>query len=110
MGEGNQLDSVSGEAQTFDAALLAFLAKAKGAATNTGIAENIQGVSGPEGTKFNWQQLPDALRALQKGEPIHLVGATGEFNFDDHGDVTGAFYNIFEWTKDGKKMVGSVGE
>ena len=93
-----------------DAALLAFLAKAKGVANNTGIAENLRAVSGPEGTKFDWQKLPDALKALQSGQPVHFVGATGEFNFDDHGDVSGAFYNIFEWTKDGKKIIGSVGE
>ncbi len=104
------LELVYGEAQTFDAALLAFLAKAKGVANNTGIAENLRAVSGPEGTKFDWQKLPDALKALQSGQPVHLVGATGEFNFDDHGDVSGAFYNIFEWTKDGKKIIGSVGE
>lgn len=95
------------DAQTFDAAILCFLA-AVAAGSNEGqaIQEQLQAVSGPGGEKFTFEQLPQAVEALRNGDDIDYEGISGPVDFDDNGDPTSATYEIFEY-QDGKLEVSS---
>lgn len=84
--------------RNFDAVMLCFLgAVAAGSADGAEIQEQIQEISGGEGTRYSFEQLPEAIRALQNGEDINYVGASGEIDLDDNGDPTVATYEIFEY-------------
>jgi hypothetical protein len=50
------------------------------------MADQLQDITGPPGTKYTWQQLPDAIKALQNGDDVDFVGAAGEIDLDDNGD------------------------
>jgi|HigsolmetaAR202D_1030399.scaffolds.fasta_scaffold19254_2 ABC-type branched-chain amino acid transport systems, periplasmic component len=91
------------DAQNFDAATLCVLA-AVAAGSNEGpaIAEKIQEVASPPGTKYDFTQLADAIKALQAGEDIDFEGASGPLDLDDNGDPVVAFYERYEYDDQGK--------
>jgi branched-chain amino acid transport system substrate-binding protein len=92
------------DAQNFDAViLLALSALAAGSTDGADMAAAMQGVSGPPGTKYTFEQLPDAIAALQNGEDIDYEGASGPIDLDDNGDPTAANYNTWSYT--GGKLV-----
>ena len=49
------------------------------------MVENIQTVSAPEGDPYTWEELPDAIEALQNGDDIDYQGASGAIDMDDDG-------------------------
>jgi ABC-type branched-subunit amino acid transport system substrate-binding protein len=86
------------DAQNFDAVILCYLsAVAAGEANGQAMAEQVRGVSGPPGDKFTWQQLPDAIRALQDGNDIDYEGASGPIDMNEDGDPTAGVYDLFEF-------------
>lgn len=94
------------DAQNFDAVMLCYLgALAAGSPEGRDIAEQLQAVSGPPGTKYNFTQLPQAVRALADGEDIDFEGVTGPIDFDDNGDPSAATYEAFRYGEDGELEV-----
>lgn len=90
------------DAQNFDAVMLCYLgALAAGSPEGADIAEQLQAVSSPPGTKYNFTQLPQAIEALGNGEDIDFDGVTGPLDFDDNGDPTAATYEVYEYGDDG---------
>lgn len=86
------------DAQNFDAVILCYLAAvAAGSAEGPGMAEQLQSVSGPPGTAFTWEELPQAVQALQQGEDIDYQGASGAIDLDDDGNPTAGVYDIFRY-------------
>jgi branched-chain amino acid transport system substrate-binding protein len=82
------------DAQTFDSVMLCYLgAVAAGSTNGPDIAAQLQDVSGPGGTKYSWTQLPEAIKALENGEDIDYVGASGELDLDDNGDPSVGTYD-----------------
>ena len=82
--------------------VLCYLAAvAAGSTEGTDIAETIVDVTGPGGTKYSWQQLPQAIKALQNGEDIDYKGASGPIDWDENGDLSRYVYDISEF-RDGK--------
>ena len=70
------------DAQTFDAVILCYLAAvAAGSTDGTDMAAEVRDISGPPGEMFTFEQLPDAIEALQSGDDIDYEGAAG----DRHG-------------------------
>lgn len=89
-------------AQVFDNAVLCYLAAvAAGSTDGEKMAEKVRDVSRAPGTKFTWQQLPEAIEALQRGEEIDYEGASGEIEMDDAGDATAGVYDVFAF-RDGR--------
>lgn len=87
------------DAQNFDAVILIALAAAAGGSSDpASIAENLQAVSGPPGTKYTYEQLQEALAAAADGEDIDYEGASGPIDFDDNGDPTSASYGTWSYT------------
>lgn len=83
---------------TFDSVILAFLAAVSGGSADPDdIRENLRAVSGPPGDKFGFEDLGEAVNALQEGQDIDYEGASGPVDFDENGDPTAAFYEIWRF-------------
>ncbi len=84
------------DAQNFDAVMLCYLAAvAAGSTDGKEMADALQDLTGPGGDKFTWEQLPEAIEALQNGDDIDYVGAAGEIDLDDNGDPTKGVYDTY---------------
>jgi branched-chain amino acid transport system substrate-binding protein len=82
------------DSQNFDAVTLCYLAAVSAGSTDgKEMASNLRDVTGPPGTKYTWQQLPQAVKALQDGKDIDYVGASGDINLDENGDPTVGVYD-----------------
>ena len=89
------------DAQAFDAYILCYLgAVAAGSANGGKIADHLREVSGPPGEKFTWQQLPEAVEALQRGKDIDYEGASGPIDLSARGDPTAGTYDSYRIAKE----------
>jgi ABC-type branched-subunit amino acid transport system substrate-binding protein len=88
------------EGTAFDAANVAFLAALRGcSASPAKIKSNLIAVSGPPGKKVTFQQFGQAISLLRQGKQINYEGAFSPVDFDKHGDISSAVYEI--WRYDG---------
>ena len=60
------------------------------------MADQLVDVSAPPGTPYTWEQLPEAIKALQNGDDIDYQGASGAIDMDDAGDATAGVYDIYD--------------
>ena len=66
------------DAQSFDAVVLCYLAAvAAGSVDGRAMADHVGAVSASPGRRYTWQQLPDAILALERGKDIDYQGASG---------------------------------
>jgi hypothetical protein len=70
-------------------------------------------VTSPPGTKYTWQQLPEAIRALEAGKDIDYEGASGPLDMEPldvtkAGDPTAGFYDVYQFTNARLGLYGSV--
>ncbi len=85
------------DAQNFDAVILCYLAAvAAGSTDGTDMAAALRDVTAPPGTQYSWEQLSEAVEALQNGDDINYLGASGEIDLDENGDATVGVYDTFE--------------
>ena len=97
------------DAQNFDAVMLCYLAAvAGGSADGQSIADNLQDVSGPGGTKYTWQQLPQAIKALQNGDDIDYEGASGPIDLNEDGDPVAGVYDTYEFKGRNLEIIGET--
>jgi branched-chain amino acid transport system substrate-binding protein len=90
------------DSTTFDDVILCYLAAvAAGSTDGKEMAEAVIDVSGPGGTKYTYEELPEAVEALENGEDIDYEGASGPIDWDDNGDLSRYIYDISEF-KDGE--------
>jgi ABC-type branched-subunit amino acid transport system substrate-binding protein len=91
------------EGASFDAVLLAFLAALDaGSSEPAAIRDSLQGVSGPPGEKYTFEQLEQAVQDVLDGKDIDYEGAWGPIDFDDNGDPGSAIYEV--WRFDGSEV------
>ncbi|MGZ5334543.1 MAG: ABC transporter substrate-binding protein [Solirubrobacterales bacterium] len=94
--EPKDIDRETFDAQNFDAAILCYLAAvAAGSTDGQEMADSLIDITAPEGDKYTWEQLPEAIEALQNGDDIDYVGASGEIDLDENGDVTAGVYDTY---------------
>lgn len=94
------------DAQMFDAVVLYALAAVRAGSTDgADIAGKLAEVSGAPGTKYTFEQLGDALKAVKAGEDIDYEGASGPIDLDANGDPAAASYGTWAYT--GGKLVDS---
>jgi branched-chain amino acid transport system substrate-binding protein len=87
------------DAQQFDAGILCYLsAVAAGSTDGKDMADEVRDVSAPPGTKYTFEQLPEAIKALQDGDDIDYQGASGAIDMNDEGDGTAGVYDIYKYT------------
>ena len=90
------VDRQTFDAQNFDATILCYLsAVAAGSTDGKDMADQLVDVSAPPGTPYTWEQLPEAIKALQNGDDIDYQGASGAIDMDDAGDATAGVYDIY---------------
>ena len=93
------------DAQNFDAVVLCYLAAvAAGSTDGKDMAAELQNVSGPGGDKYTFEQLSEAIDALQNGDDIDYEGASGPLDLNEDGDPTSGVYDIYRY-KGGKLEV-----
>jgi ABC-type branched-subunit amino acid transport system substrate-binding protein len=95
------------DAQLFDATILCYLsAVGAGEANGEKMAAEVRDISAPPGTSYSWEQLPQAIKALQEGKDINYIGAAGEIDMNDAGDATAGVYDLYRF-KNGKISIYS---
>ena len=88
--------------QNFDAVILCYLsAVAAGSTDGADMAAELVDLSGPPGDQYTFEQLGDAVEALQNGDDIDYEGAAGALDMDEAGDPTAGVYDINEFQPDG---------
>ena len=86
------------DAQNFDAVILCYLAAvAAGSTDGQDMADQVQDISAPPGDTYTWEDLPDAIKALENGDDIDYQGASGPIDMDENGDATSGVYDIYEF-------------
>jgi branched-chain amino acid transport system substrate-binding protein len=95
------------DTQQFDATMLCYLAAvAAGSTDGKEMADQIVDVSSPGGTPYTWEQLPEAIEALQNGDDIDYQGASGALDLDDAGDATAGVYDIYQFQGNNLEIIG----
>jgi ABC-type branched-subunit amino acid transport system substrate-binding protein len=90
------------DANVFDDVILCYLgAVAAGSTEGSEIAEALPDVTAPGGTKYTFEELSQAIEALEKGEDIDYEGASGPIDWEENGDLSRYIYDISEF-KGGK--------
>ena len=97
-------------AQEFDATVLCYLAAvAAGSTDGQKMADELIDITAPGGEEFSWQQLPEAVKALEDGKDIDYTGASGPIDMDVHGNPTNGVFDIYRYTSDGSlEVAGEV--
>jgi ABC-type branched-subunit amino acid transport system substrate-binding protein len=97
------------EAHTFDAVVLCYLAAvAAGSTDGPAMARELEEITGPGGTEYSWEQLPEAIEALSEGEDIDYLGASGPIDLDDNGDVASGVYDVYRYEEGDARIIGEV--
>jgi ABC-type branched-subunit amino acid transport system substrate-binding protein len=96
-------------AQEFDATVLCYLAAvAAGSTDGQQMADHLIDITAPGGDEFSWQQLPDAIKALEDGRDINYMGASGPIDMDVHGNPTAGVFDIYRYGSSGLEIAGEV--
>jgi ABC-type branched-subunit amino acid transport system substrate-binding protein len=107
--EPKDVDRQTFDAQNFDAVVLCYLAAvAAGSTDGQDMADQVQDISAPPGDAFTWEQLPEAIEALQNGEDIDYQGASGPIDMDENGDATAGVYDIYEFKNGAPETVDEI--
>lgn len=90
------------DSAVFDNVILCYLgALAAESTEGPAIGESIIDVTGPAGKKVTFEQLPEAIEAIENGEEINYEGASGPIDWDENGDLSKYIYTVSEF-KGGK--------
>jgi ABC-type branched-subunit amino acid transport system substrate-binding protein len=96
-------------AHEFDATVLCYLAAvAAGSTDGQKMADKLIDITAPGGEQFSWQQLPDAIEALEDGKDIDFTGASGPIDMDVQGNPTSGVFDVYQYTSTGLGVVGEV--
>ena len=97
------------DAQTFDAVLLCYLAAvAAGEPDGEAMAAELVDITAAPGKKYTWEQLPEAIEALQNGDDIDYEGASGSIEMDEVGDATSGVYDIYRYSDGQLELIDQV--
>jgi ABC-type branched-subunit amino acid transport system substrate-binding protein len=97
------------DAQNFDAAILCYLAAVSAGSTDgQDMADALVDLTAPGGTEYTWQQLPEAIEALQNGDDIDYTGASGALDLNEDGDATAGVYDIYQYQGPNIEIIGEV--
>jgi branched-chain amino acid transport system substrate-binding protein len=96
-------------AQQFDATMLCYLAAvAAGSTDGQKMADELIDITAPGGTEYSWQELPEAIEALEDGEDIDYTGASGPLDMDVHGNPTNGVFDVYRYISGDLKVVDEV--
>jgi hypothetical protein len=69
------------------------------------ISPGITKVTNPPGPDKSFTDLPEVLRLLLAGQPVHFNAAGGGLNFEPRGRVTSSAYDIWQVNDDGSASI-----
>jgi len=96
----------SGTSEAFDAVFVSFLAAVSEKSDDPlKISPGITKVTNPPGPDKSFTDLPEVLRLLLAGQPVHFNGAGGGLNFEAGGRVTSSAYDIWQVNDDGSASI-----
>jgi ABC-type branched-subunit amino acid transport system substrate-binding protein len=96
-------------AQEFDATVLCYLAAvAAGSTDGQKMADELVDITAPGGDEYSWQQLPDAIQALEDGKDIDYTGASGPIDMDVNGNPTSGVFDVYQYMPGGLEVVAEV--
>jgi ABC-type branched-subunit amino acid transport system substrate-binding protein len=103
------VESHTFDAQAFDSTILCYLA-AVGAGSTEGaeMAGVVQSISSPPGDSHTFEQLPEAIKALEHGKDIDYQGASGAIDLDNAGDTTAGVYDVYEYDGEDLELVDEI--
>lgn len=102
------IDRQTFDAQTFDAEILCYLAAVSAGSTDgQDMADALVDIT-KGGQAMTWQQLPDLIKALQNGDDVNYVGASGEIDLDENGDATAGVYDIYQYKGESLDIISEV--
>jgi hypothetical protein len=91
------------EGTALDAANVAFLAALKACSSSPAkIKSNLASVSSPPGVKVTYVQLAKAIKLIRAGKDVDYEGAFSPVDFDAHGDIGSAVFEIWKYSSAGK--------
>ena len=97
------------DAQNFDNMILCYLAAvAAGSTDGEEMRDVLRDVTNAPGDQYTWEQLPDAIEALQNGEDIDYQGVSGDIELDDAGDPRSGVYDVFAFGADELEKTSEV--
>jgi branched-chain amino acid transport system substrate-binding protein len=86
------------DAQNFDNVILCYLAAvAAGSTDGEEMAAVLRDITNAPGDEYTWEELPDAIEALQNGDDIDYQGVTGDVELNDAGDPESGVYDVFDF-------------
>jgi branched-chain amino acid transport system substrate-binding protein len=101
--EPRDVEQATFAGQNFDAVILCYLsAVAAGSTDGEDMAAELIDITGPPGDQYTFEELADAIEALQNGDDIDYEGAGGAIDMDEAGDPTAGVYDIQEFREDGE--------
>jgi branched-chain amino acid transport system substrate-binding protein len=104
------VDRQTFDTQNFDATILCYLAAvAAGSTDGKDMADQLVDVSAPPGAPYTWENLSEAVKALQNGDDIDYQGASGAIDMDAAGDATAGVYDIYTF-KGSTLTLDKIGE
>ena len=72
------------------------------------MADHLIDITAPGGDEFTWQQLPDAIKALEDGKDIDYMGASGPIDMDVQGNPTAGVFDVYQYDGDQLEVVDEV--
>jgi ABC-type branched-subunit amino acid transport system substrate-binding protein len=97
------------DAQQFDATILCYLAAVSAGSTDgQDMADALIDITAPGGEELTWQQLPDLINALQNGDDVDYVGASGAIDMNEDGDATAGVYDTYQYKGDSLDIIGET--
>jgi branched-chain amino acid transport system substrate-binding protein len=92
-----QVNRQTFDAQEFDAVILCYLAAvAAGSTDGSDMKDELRAITAAPGRKYTWQELDEAIRALESGQDINYEGVSGPIELNDKGDATAGVYDIYK--------------
>lgn len=96
-------------AQNFDNVILCYLAAvAAGSTDGAEMAAALPDVTGEPGDEYTWEELPDAIEALENGDDIDYQGVTGDIEFDEAGDPQTGVFDVFAFKGDELEVTSEI--
>jgi ABC-type branched-subunit amino acid transport system substrate-binding protein len=96
-------------AQQFDATVLCYLAAvAAGSTDGQKMADELIDITAPGGTEYSWQQLPEAVRALEDGKDIDYTGGSGPIDMGVNGNATDGVFGVYRYSSGRLEPVGEI--
>jgi branched-chain amino acid transport system substrate-binding protein len=97
------------DAQQFDATVLCYLAAVSAGSTDgQDMADALIDITAPGGEQLTWQQLPDLINALQNGDDVDYVGASGAIDMNEDGDATAGVYDTYQYKGESLEIIGET--